>query len=728
MRKVLLVWALIASGVLAGCSRSDSKPGATAVQRPATKTEAAPRAKIVGDNSGGGTATTEDVAVAESDNSPSTAEPPLVVRGHQFSDSLPPPPLPRLDPEPPPAPAAEPMIEPMIEPTFEPAPTATAPATVHRHGNPLRRFGAIKLPLPEHAAPRPGALNPLRSDFAAPHTTSPPTSSPPPLPLPVQPPRFMPREPRIPLDVPPPAAKKFLGEPESVPTESAVPGAPSAPETTETQNPSGGAAPDFARDDEAPSSPEMSSESPVEPPTETSAEKSAVTRQPQSFAAPLVGMPLADESFAPAPLAGATVGSADPTSNFKVMKVFYGTDRRQIGASGANRVTRLFAMGPLVVMMVLSILAAAGAVYSRFHKTLAVASVAGILISIGLIVAQRRSDEIAARAAPADDASPSARRMQYGSERGELQVGVCEVSIPNIHEAGKLEGPSILRLEVRPDPDKHIVVQRVETLANKAFFAAVRDRVAQSPHKDLFIFVHGYNISFDTAARRTAQIAKDVDFQGAAIFYSWPSQNDLLGYTVDEQNVSWTVTDLKRFLLDVVQRSEARSISLIAHSMGNRAITNALRQLEGQLKTEQRIFHEIVLAAPDIDADEFKRDIAPALTRAAQHVTLYASSHDQALVASRFVHGYARAGDSGEGIVVVPGIETVDVSRIDTSLLGHSYYGGCGPIIKDLTAVLRDFRSAPERTWLRSAERDGVTYWIYDSAPATVRAPAGDVR
>ena len=36
MRKVLLVWALIASGVLAGCSRSDSKPGATAVQRPAT--------------------------------------------------------------------------------------------------------------------------------------------------------------------------------------------------------------------------------------------------------------------------------------------------------------------------------------------------------------------------------------------------------------------------------------------------------------------------------------------------------------------------------------------------------------------------------------------------------------------------------------------------------------------------------------------------------------------
>ena len=432
--------------------------------------------------------------------------------------------------------------------------------------------------------------------------------------------------------------------------------------------------------------------------------------------------------ISPAPLAAATVAAADSAPDFTVMKVYYGTDRRRIDTNGAGSLSRLFATGPMVVMLILSILAAAGAVYCRFHKSLAAASIAGILMTIGLVVSQQRGDTDATLARPAGNASQTVQRVQYGSDRGELQLGICEVSIPKIHKEGKLEGPSVLRLEVRPDPDKHIVVQRIEPLANKAFYTAVRERVAQSPHKDLFIFVHGYNISFDTAARRTAQIAKDVEFQGAAIFYSWPSQNELLGYTIDEQNVSWTVTDLKRFLLDVVQRSEARSISLIAHSMGNRAITNALRQLESDLKSEQRIFNEIILAAPDIDADEFKRDIAPALTRASKHVTLYASSNDHALIASRFVHGYTRAGDSGEGIVVVPGIETVDVSHIDTSLLGHSYYGGSGPIIKDLTAVLRDYRRAPERTWLRPSERDGVTYWIYESAPVTARASPGEVR
>jgi hypothetical protein len=47
---------------------------------------------------------------------------------------------------------------------------------------------------------------------------------------------------------------------------------------------------------------------------------------------------------------------------------------------------------------------------------------------------------------------------------------------------------------------------------------------------------------------------------------------------------------------------------------------------------------------------------------------LYASSEDLALVASKSVHGAQRAGDSGPGLVLVPGIETIDATGIDTSL------------------------------------------------------------
>jgi hypothetical protein len=40
-----------------------------------------------------------------------------------------------------------------------------------------------------------------------------------------------------------------------------------------------------------------------------------------------------------------------------------------------------------------------------------------------------------------------------------------------------------------------------------------------------------------------------------------------------------------------------------------------------------------------------------------------------------FHGGHPRAGESGENIVVLPNIDTIDVSAVDTSLMGHTYYG-----------------------------------------------------
>jgi hypothetical protein len=119
---------------------------------------------------------------------------------------------------------------------------------------------------------------------------------------------------------------------------------------------------------------------------------------------------------------------------------------------------------------------------------------------------------------------------QYGTDRspmGTINLGKCEISIPEKHKLGKLEGPSILRLEFSPDPKKHIVLKKTFTLEEQRFFAQVRASVLQSAAKDAFIFVHGYNVSFEDAARRTGQIAYDLNFVGAPIFYSWPSNGRL---------------------------------------------------------------------------------------------------------------------------------------------------------------------------------------------------------
>jgi esterase/lipase superfamily enzyme len=76
-----------------------------------------------------------------------------------------------------------------------------------------------------------------------------------------------------------------------------------------------------------------------------------------------------------------------------------------------------------------------------------------------------------------------------------------------------------------------------------------------------------------------------------------------------------------------------------------------------------------MLTAPDIDAEVFTL-LAQDTNRIGERVTLYASPEDKALRLSKQFHGYPRAG---EAIIVLPGVDTIDASAVDTSLVGHSY-------------------------------------------------------
>ena len=117
---------------------------------------------------------------------------------------------------------------------------------------------------------------------------------------------------------------------------------------------------------------------------------------------------------------------------------------------------------------------------------------------------------------------------------------------------GQLESPSILRLEFRKDPKRHIVLLSVIPKDKNQYFAELGTRIRFSLSNNAFIFVHGYNVSFEDAAKRTAQISYDLGFDGAAIFYSWPSQATFKRYPVDETNIEWAQANLKIFLHEFV--------------------------------------------------------------------------------------------------------------------------------------------------------------------------------
>jgi len=304
----------------------------------------------------------------------------------------------------------------------------------------------------------------------------------------------------------------------------------------------------------------------------------------------------------------------------------------------------------------------------------------------------------------------------YGDRRCETpdcELGACQVSIPPGHRWGDLERPSWLRLQFRENPEKHVVLLAVTPMAVDAFYHSVRLLVDQSNERDALLFIHGYNVSFAEAVRRTAQLSFDLKFPGAPIAFCWPSRGRSLSYPADAATIGWTNEYLQNFLVSILDRVQPQRLHVIAHSMGSRALAEALRWLTLQQGRKLPQLHEVVFAAPDVDRGLFLQ-LAGAMAQSARRVTLYASSRDQALVASRKLHEAQRAGDIyRDGPIVAAGIETIDASRAAADLLGHSYVGSSPSVVGDLSLLIRNGMAADQRPELLPKRRKDKLYWYF---------------
>lgn len=308
-------------------------------------------------------------------------------------------------------------------------------------------------------------------------------------------------------------------------------------------------------------------------------------------------------------------------------------------------------------------------------------------------------------------------KKYYGGKRNstsQLEYGIAKVSIPEDHRMGQIERPNRLKLEFQEDPDKHIILMDINVFDRDSFTDTLRNSVANSKASDLLLFIHGFNTSFEDAAIRTAQIAYDLEFPGQAILYSWPSGAKFNLYASDENNIDWTLPHFEDFLNLLLTSVGANMVNTIAHSMGNRIVVRALDRLDySNLPGDAAKLRNVIFAAPDVDADTFK-EFVKQFNQKADRFTLYASSKDKALQASKSVHGgYPRAGDSGGNLTIVAGLDTIDASAVDTSFIGHSYFGDNRSIISDIFYLIGEGLSPDRRSGLkRQTIQDGY-YWFF---------------
>jgi len=279
----------------------------------------------------------------------------------------------------------------------------------------------------------------------------------------------------------------------------------------------------------------------------------------------------------------------------------------------------------------------------------------------------------------------------YGNQRGQMNYGAAML--------------------ITAENGKNARVSAVQPMSRAEFLSSLRSALATAERPSILVFAHGFNRSFDQASRHMTEFLHSTGFGGVPVLWSWPSSNNPVGYLEDETNMRWAEPDFARFFTDILEDSGAETVHLVGHSLGGRAVCEVLVDRLLPAGADLHRMGEFVLLAPDIDSEVFQRDYAPALLRAGLNVTLYTSANDKALASARALRRYPRAGDSSGGPLLISGMETIDVTSANHSVLGHSYFEKGGIIAQDLGELLNDQVRAADRKDLLRVDTPSGAYW-----------------
>ncbi|WP_320173540.1 alpha/beta hydrolase [Maridesulfovibrio sp.] len=275
----------------------------------------------------------------------------------------------------------------------------------------------------------------------------------------------------------------------------------------------------------------------------------------------------------------------------------------------------------------------------------------------------------------------------FGEERGDLSWGACSVTVPYDKGTKELKKSRFTMTSYGLSPARNYEVTDVRQLPQRSFETSIAKRLAANPENSALIFVHGFNISFAEAAKRTARMSYQLQYQGAPLFFSWPAQVDKLDYMQDEQNADYAVAQLTEFLKVVTEESTAENIFLIGSNMGCEPLCEALTKLKLSRENMSRI-RELILTAPDINRNKFAAMILPKMHNTSAHITIYMSNRDDKLALAHKERSGIRLGDVVNN-ADLPGIDFVDASAVDTSMDGKPDFVKKTSIYNDIANVIK---------------------------------------
>lgn len=298
----------------------------------------------------------------------------------------------------------------------------------------------------------------------------------------------------------------------------------------------------------------------------------------------------------------------------------------------------------------------------------------------------------------------------FSSQRGKvLHYGNAIVFVPESHQFGSLGSSWIYRVVTLTDD--RLKIEQIIPLNEEKFLEGLNGALTAKKQK-ILLYIHGYNCDFDEAVIRAAQIGYDLKVEGITAVYSWPSKGNWSpwGYEADQTTIESSEDFLLKFVTKLALESKAEEVDIIAHSMGNRALLRSVNALAAAMRPTRKKLGQIILAAPDVDADLFDK-LAITYPSVSSRTTLYTSSRDWALQASAVFHQYDRAGFYPP-IALIPGIDTVQVSNVELTMLGHSYYAQARAVLNDMFDLIHDNKEPNQRIRLfPRPSKENTKYW-----------------
>ncbi len=287
----------------------------------------------------------------------------------------------------------------------------------------------------------------------------------------------------------------------------------------------------------------------------------------------------------------------------------------------------------------------------------------------------------------ARDARPGT--LFSGARAENLDFARVAMSVPPAHRQGEIEVPS----SPPGDPSLHFVAREASYLPNeRAFVETLNEQLAKRRPGDrkILLFVHGYNTHFAEGVLRLTQIVHDVGSPAVPLLFSWASRGRVLDYVYDNNSATIARDGLER-TIRLAFASKAEQVNIVAHSMGNWATVEALRQIRiSRDVPPSSKLGVVILAAPDIDLDVFKNQMRRfGVPRKPFIIVL--SRDDRALRASSLIAGgQQRLGmnDRTDELEAM-GAVVIDLSSVNSAdAMNHSKFAALAAIGPSLPAIL----------------------------------------